>query len=121
MFLVSCQKATPNDSPAVQVPVPDSSEAPVYLSEVTIGGSEYDFAPNKIYVKPGSSISITFKNQGLSFHNFVIPDLGITTKTLASNESEKIVITPEKEGTYQIICSIAGHKEAGMVGFLIVK
>ena len=29
--------------------------------------------------------------------------------------------TPSTPGTYQFICTVAGHKEAGMVGTLIVK
>jgi uncharacterized cupredoxin-like copper-binding protein len=29
--------------------------------------------------------------------------------------------TPTKPGTYEFICTVPGHKEAGMVGALIVK
>jgi uncharacterized cupredoxin-like copper-binding protein len=29
--------------------------------------------------------------------------------------------TPTKPGTYEFFCTVAGHKEAGMVGTLVVK
>lgn len=120
LLLTGCETAAQHSSPAPVVP-DFSSEEGVFLSEIIVAGSEYAFAPKNIYVHPGSSIKVTFQNQGMSFHNFVIPGLNISTKTLASNESETLTISPEKEGSYEIICSIAGHKEAGMKGYLIVK
>jgi uncharacterized cupredoxin-like copper-binding protein len=31
------------------------------------------------------------------------------------------MFTPSKAGTYAVLCTVAGHKEAGMVGTLTVK
>ena len=33
----------------------------------------------------------------------------------------KLTFTPSKAGTYEFFCTVAGHKEAGMVGTLTVK
>ncbi len=33
----------------------------------------------------------------------------------------KLTFTPSKPGTYEFFCTVAGHKEAGMVGTLTVK
>ncbi len=32
-----------------------------------------------------------------------------------------IEFTPTKPGTYEFFCTVAGHKEAGMVGTLVVQ
>jgi uncharacterized cupredoxin-like copper-binding protein len=39
----------------------------------------------------------------------------------SAGETSVIKFTPTEPGTYQIICSVPGHKEAGMTGELIVK
>ncbi len=38
-----------------------------------------------------------------------------------AGQSNKLVFTPSEAGEYEIYCSVEGHKEAGMVGKIIVK
>jgi uncharacterized cupredoxin-like copper-binding protein len=38
----------------------------------------------------------------------------------AANGSGTIEFTPSQPGTYEFFCTVAGHKEAGMVGSLVV-
>lgn len=98
-----------------------SSDNLVYLAEVNVSGTDYGFTPKKILGHVGEKMLINFKNDSDHMHNFVIPDLNITTEVLKPGETEALEITPEAAGTYQIICSIAGHKEQGMFGEFIVK
>jgi uncharacterized cupredoxin-like copper-binding protein len=37
------------------------------------------------------------------------------------NQTSTLDFTPTKPGTYEFFCTVAGHKDAGMVGTLIVK
>ena len=39
----------------------------------------------------------------------------------AASGSGTIEFTPSQPGTYEFFCTVAGHKEAGMVGKLIVS
>lgn len=36
-------------------------------------------------------------------------------------ENNTIEFTPSEPGEYEFLCTVSGHKEAGMVGTLIVK
>ena len=94
---------------------------PVYMTEVNVSGTDFAFTPNKILGHVGEKIVINFKNDSEHMHNFVIPDLNITTETLKPGETEAVEITPEAAGTFKIICSIASHEEQGMFGEFIVK
>ena len=48
-------------------------------------------------------------------------DLGISTKTIGSGQTETIEFVAPTSGTYTFICSVPGHATAGMVGDLIVE
>ncbi len=46
------------------------------------------------------------------------PELHVNARM---GQSAQVEFTPTQPGTYQIYCTVAGHKEAGMVGTLVVK
>lgn len=93
----------------------------VYLSEVNVSGTDFAFSPKKILGHVGEKVVINFTNDSEHMHNFVIPELDLSTAVLEPGDTESLEITPATAGTFQIICSIAGHKEQGMFGELIVK
>ena len=98
-----------------------SSDNLVYMSEVNVSGTDFAFSPKKILGHVGEKLVVNFTNDSSHIHNFVIPDLEISSKNLNPGEKETLEITPTTAGTYQIVCAIAGHKEQGMFGELIVK
>ena len=57
-------------------------------------------------------------NDGAAPHNFSIDELGIDVD-LAPGETQETVINAPA-GEYEYYCNVPGHKEAGMVGTLIV-
>jgi len=58
-------------------------------------------------------------NTGKLEHDVTIPALGVALKAGAGKSATQTV-TPTKEGTFDFLCSIAGHKKAGMQGSLTV-
>jgi len=55
-------------------------------------------------------------------HDIVLPDLKIQSGRIQGKGATSIVtFRAEKEGTFTYLCSIPGHKEAGMIGQLIVR
>ena len=104
----------------------DSSSNVVQPNQLTItsgvDGAEFAFDPATIEVGVSETIKIVFDNKGTIAHDFEIPDLEVVIATTnAGNTGEVTLVAPSVPGTYDFICSIPGHKEAGMVGKLIVK
>lgn len=57
-------------------------------------------------------------------HDLVVPELGIKSATVSrKGDSVEVTFTVDsgREGTHAYSCSIAGHRQAGMEGRLIVR
>ena len=90
-----------------------------------VTATEFQFAPKQFDAKIGQKLTFKVTNKGTVEHNFVIlsPDGSqeLTKINTQPGETKTLEFTPTEAVTYQIDCNIAGHKEAGMVGELIVK
>jgi len=82
--------------------------------------TEFAFTPMTAEVPQGRAIRIAIVNGGLIQHNLVIDALNLEL-TAAAGESAEVMLEPPAAGTYQVYCSITGHREAGMTGTLDVK
>jgi uncharacterized cupredoxin-like copper-binding protein len=102
-------------------------------TSITADAAEFAFTPNSWTVAADKEISITFNNKGQVDHEWVI----IKDQKQIANESEFAedlvyfevealpagqntteTFTAPAAGTYQIICALEGHLNAGMKGTL---
>ena len=81
----------------------------------------FKFEPSNVEVPEGAEVHLTFENTGLMGHNLKVPELDAGTQTIAADKSETITFTADSSGSYQFICDVPGHKEAGMKGTIRVK
>ena len=104
--------------------------------EIKVAMTDFAFTPSKYTVAAGEEITLNAMHEGLVEHDFVImklnTDVGghFTEEDLENvywqvkiqpGESQTVAFTaPSEPGTYQIVCGMAGHVEAGMVGQLEV-
>lgn len=78
---------------------------------------EWAIEPKELTAKAGS-VTFEVKNAGNIEHNFVVEGVGQIDSLLAGQtKSLQVSVQP---GTYSVICSLPGHKEAGMTGRLTV-
>jgi uncharacterized cupredoxin-like copper-binding protein len=83
---------------------------------------EFAFEPKELTVRPGE-ITFVVRNVGAIEHNFVIQDgarrtIGeIAVIPPGTAEEVRVIL---RVGTYQMVCTLPGHKDAGMVGTLKV-
>ncbi|MBI5030760.1 MAG: cupredoxin domain-containing protein [Chloroflexi bacterium] len=88
---------------------------------VTITGTEFKFDPATINATPGQTINVTLKNTGSVEHTLVFAPANFKMLVQPGKSDTKSFTAPTAPGTYDIVCDVAGHKEAGMVGKLVVK
>ncbi len=74
-----------------------------------------------ITVKTGDVVRIRLVNSDGITHNIAIPALGVYSSTVSSKgASTSIAFEASEPGEYSYFCTIPGHKEAGMLGKLII-
>ncbi|MFQ5761934.1 MAG: plastocyanin/azurin family copper-binding protein [Candidatus Bathyarchaeia archaeon] len=74
-----------------------------------------------IEVHAGDIVKITLVNGDGVEHDIVIDALGLhSSHVREKGESTVVIFTAEKAGAFEYYCSVPGHKEAGMVGQIIV-
>jgi len=86
--------------------------------EVTITGHDIYFDPADVTIKAGK-VTFILPNEGAAMHNFAIDDLGISVDMPPGTTETVDADIPA--GTYQYYCNVPGHKDAGMVGTLVVE
>ena len=98
--------------------------------------SEFQFEPNSWTVAAGEPFTIQFENAGSVEHEWAVIRLGedleseadfteegilFEVEALPAGESTTQEFTVDEAGTYQVICGIETHFDAGMEGTLVVE
>jgi len=107
---------------AAQSPKPRMADEDT-MQVVNVVAKEFAFEPRQIEVKAGAA-KFVVRNEGTVEHDFEI--VGIAEH---GAEHETRLIQPNKisevevelsPGTYQVVCTVPGHKDAGMEGTIVV-
>ncbi len=96
-----------------------ATESAVTLETVTLDLGAMKLQPADLMI-PAEGARLRITNIDATAHSLVIPDLGIRTAEIAPGDSLTLDIPPTADGTYEMYCGVAGHKEAGMTGTLMV-
>ena len=98
------QETTTEAETTTTAPTPQASTEDVTETEFKIAAATE--------LKAGK-ITFDVTNDGAIPHDLAIVGIGQKTKEIPSKGSAKLTVTL-KPGTYELYCSIPGHKEAGM-------
>jgi plastocyanin len=98
----------------------DGGDEGTGTTSIAVNLSEFAISPSPIAVTPGGRLAVT--NNGVQIHNLFVEgsDPPAATADLASGASETLDLSSLDEGTYTVSCTIAGHREAGMVAQLVI-
>ncbi len=88
---------------------------------VSVTATEFKFDPSTINATPGQTINLTVKNNGTTQHTWVLPQANVKITVDPGKSASQTFTAPAAPGTYSFDCDVPGHKEAGMVGQLVVK
>lgn len=121
---------------------PGDPKKPARLVQVTMieRDGKMLFLPARIEVRKGEQVKFVLRNNGLLEHEFVLastaenlehaeamkanPDMDHDDpngKHVAPSKSGEIVWKFTKAGEFEYACLIPGHREAGMIGTVVVK
>lgn len=133
LLAAGCGRAAVPATPASSVSLEEHETADAQV--VQVRASEFGFTPNTIQVAAGMPVRLVLTNGGLVEHDIQVdklPATGIHVSesahghgNLVAAHAEKgaqawVEFTPTKAGTYDLSCTISGHKAAGMKGKLVV-
>ncbi len=93
-------------------------------TQVLIKAREFAYEPREVTVGRPGVVVFVVRNEGVIEHNFVIETA--ERRKVAAIANLKPGETEELEaglraGTYTFVCTLPGHRDAGMVGRLVVK
>lgn len=88
--------------------------------EITIEATEYRFTPELIRVKAGQMITLKLHNKGTLKHEYEVEGVDIEIHA-SPGKVEQTTFSIDKPGTYEVVCDLPGHEEAGMVGKIVVE
>jgi uncharacterized cupredoxin-like copper-binding protein len=96
--------------------------------------NEFKFDPADGTVTAGQQVTLNLTNSGTVEHSWVLMSKTISgsftdadkanvlfSKTVPAGQKATVTFTAPAAGTYQVVCDVPGHFEAGMVGQLTVK
>ena len=98
-----------------------AAAAPSGQTTFDIKLEDIKFDINELDAPANTDITVNVTNAGASVHNFTVPDLDVTTGDLQPGESKTITFNTGAAGEHDYECTIPGHKEAGMIGKLVVS
>jgi uncharacterized cupredoxin-like copper-binding protein len=106
-------------------------------ANLSVDMHEFTFTPSSYTVPAGAEVNLTLTNSGTLEHEWVVMNQGVQVsepfdendeaniyweEELDAGQSGTFTYTaPQETGEYQVVCGIAGHLEAGMVGTLTVS
>jgi uncharacterized cupredoxin-like copper-binding protein len=88
--------------------------------EITVEAGDVWFGTRELVIPSKGTTSITLTNKGFAAHNLTVDALDLQVVTPRGMTGTVTLVDPEP-GTYEFYCSISGHREAGMVGTLVVS
>jgi uncharacterized cupredoxin-like copper-binding protein len=103
-------------------------------TELSVVATEFQFDPDQWTLPAGEEVTLELVNEGAIEHEWVIIEQGTEIASTAEFEEDMVVweieadagetetdsFTSPEAGTYQVVCAIDGHLDAGMEGSLEV-
>lgn len=127
LLLAACSTETPGQS------IPSAGDAIIRYTLKTASengrlvfvgvGGEIDGQVNPdLQASVGDTIAITLVNDDGRFHDIVIDEFDAATPVFGEiGQEETVEFVVDQAGMFFYFCSVAGHRQAGMEGQLIVS
>jgi Cu+-exporting ATPase len=90
---------------------------------ITIDVTAHDlrFQPADIEIPAGRFVILRFTNDDQVFHDWSVEGLANTDANARPGQTQRIRFRIDEPGAWTILCTAAGHADAGMTGRLVVR
>lgn len=82
-------------------------------AQVTVTTTERDFEPERLELVAGAPVNLTLTNDDSVAHDWDLAEVGAHLHAEPGEEETQAVVVDDA-GTYEAICTVPGHAEAGM-------
>ena len=86
---------------------------------IEVAATSFEFDPDEITVTAGEDVAIVLSSDDL-LHDFTIDDIDVHVAA-DRGETAEGGLRADEAGEYTFYCTVAGHREAGMEGTLVVE
>jgi plastocyanin len=97
----------------------ESSDVAEGARQIEVTGSSFAFDPDEIEVAVGEDVAIALTSTDI-LHDFTIDELDAHVAA-DGGETATGGLRADEPGRYTFYCTVAGHREAGMEGTLVVE
>jgi plastocyanin len=85
-----------------------------------ITGRNFAFSQDEIRVRRGDTVTINFSSVG-GFHDWAVDEFDARTAQVNTGQASSVTFVADTAGEFEYYCSVMNHRQAGMVGTLIVE
>jgi plastocyanin len=103
----------------VGVPIAGAGAVDAQMDDIDVTTTDVAFEPDEIEAAAGD-IGIIVKNDDLFWHTLTITELDANV-TVATGGRKRLQLDGVEPGSYEFVCAIPGHEQAGMTGTLVVS
>lgn len=117
--LAACGNATASSSKPAAASTPIAGAQQVMVK----GNDAMKFDPDRLTVKAGQPVQLTFENTGQVIHDWTLSQ-GVPSRVTAlaqGKQSSTVVFTIANPGEYTFVCVQPGHEAAGMKGAIVAE
>ncbi len=82
--------------------------------EIVVKAVDLGFEPDRLTLSAGEAVNLRLVNEGQLFHDLTLDDPALHVNV---DPGEEVVtgLVIDEPGTYEAVCTVPGHTEAGMV------
>ena len=105
-----------DNGPAEVEGLPTVAGAP----ELVVVGTDFAFEAEVLHLVAGDPVNIVLESAE-GGHNLAVPDAEFLLPIVDEGEVTRGALTIDEPGTYDLLCTVPGHAEEGMVGTVEVS
>ena len=87
----------------------------------TVAARNVAFEPSELRIEAGRFAVVELVNEDPIFHDWEVEGVANVHVAALANSSNRVRFLIDRPGTYEFVCTVPGHAEAGMHGELIVE